>query len=120
MDLSEILAALTTEEGLSLAMIVGRDGLLIEGQNRASSSDMESLAAMSTRALVEAERLGRMLGDGKLTQIRLRFDSYLLLIESLTATDFLVAGVRFTGSAEVLFDAVARYRTSLQQQLNGL
>jgi predicted regulator of Ras-like GTPase activity (Roadblock/LC7/MglB family) len=120
MDLVEILAGMTTDEGLSLAVIVGRDGLLVEGQARNSSTDLESLGAMATRALADMERLGRTVAGGNLSQIRLRFDNYQLLIEAITPGDVLVAGLSGTTHVERLLDAVARYRAPLQEVLAGL
>lgn len=120
MDLVEILARMTTDEGLAVALIVGRDGLLIEGQSRARGPDLEPLAAMATRALLEMERLGRVVAGGNLSQIRLRFDSYLLLIELLSPSDVLVAGLEGTVGGERLLDAVAHYRFELQRALSSL
>jgi len=115
-----MLASMTTDGGLSLALIVGRDGLLVEGQARSTSDDLESLGAMATRALIEMERLGRSVAAGNLSQIRLRFDSYQLLIEALTTSDVLVAGLQTSTDAGRLLDTVARFRAPLQDLLGEL
>jgi predicted regulator of Ras-like GTPase activity (Roadblock/LC7/MglB family) len=120
MELGEILATLTTDDGLAFALIVGRDGLLVEGQSRANSTDLEAIAVMATRALLEAERLGRVVAGGTISQMRLRLDSYLLLIETLTSTDVLVAGMQGAGNSERFLDAIAHHRPQLQQMLSGL
>ena len=120
MDLVDILATLTAEEGLTLALIVGRDGLLVEGRARAGGSDLEQIAAEAIRSLGDLERLGRLLAGGNLSQVRLRYDSYLLVVETLTPTDLLIAGIQGAGGTERLLDAVARYRTQLQQALIDL
>jgi predicted regulator of Ras-like GTPase activity (Roadblock/LC7/MglB family) len=120
MDLVEMLAGMTTDGGLSLALIVGRDGLLVEGQARNTSTDLESLGAMATRALIDMERLGRAVAAGNLSQIRLRFDSYQLLIEALTPSDVLVAGLQTSADAGRLLDVVASFRAPLQELLGGL
>jgi predicted regulator of Ras-like GTPase activity (Roadblock/LC7/MglB family) len=119
-DLVESLATLMTEEGLAVAFVVGRDGLLIEGQSRTGDMDLEPLAAMATRAVLEMERLGRTIGSGNLSQMRLRFDHYLLLIEVLSASDVLVAGVESASGSERLLDAMARHRYQIQEALNNL
>ena len=120
MDLVEMLASMTSDEGLSLVLIVGRDGLLVEGQARNSSTDLESLGAMATRALIDMERVGRAVAGGNLSQIRLRFDNYQLLIEVLTPSDVLVAGMSSTAHVERLLDTVARYRAQIQEALGRL
>lgn len=120
MDLLESLTTLTTGEGLAVALVVGRDGLLIEGQSRAGDLDLESIAALATRTLPELERLGRLTAAGALIQLRVRFDRYVLLIELLSASDVLVAGVESATGSERLLDAVARHRLQLQQALSNL
>lgn len=120
LDLVEILTRLTADEGLSVALIAGRDGLLIEGQAHGSAADLDSLAALATRALPELERLGRAIAGGNLSQVRLRYDGYLLLIELLSPTDVLIVGMQGTGGSERLFDGVARHRLQLQQALSAL
>jgi predicted regulator of Ras-like GTPase activity (Roadblock/LC7/MglB family) len=119
-DLVESLAALTTDEGLAVALVVGRDGLLIEGRSRTGDLDLESIAALATRTLPELDRLSRLIGGGALAQLRVRFDRYALLIELLSASDVLVAGVESAAGSERLLDAVARQRPLLQQALSNL
>ena len=119
MDLGEILAGMIGD-GLSLALLVGRDGLLVEGTAGDTVLDLETLGAMATRAMVEMERMGRTVAGGNLARIRLRFDSYILLIEAITTTDVLVVGAQGVSGAERLLDAVARARAPLQQALSGL
>ncbi|HWE61329.1 MAG TPA: roadblock/LC7 domain-containing protein [Chloroflexota bacterium] len=119
-DLVELLARLTTDEGLAVALVVGRDGLLIDGRSRDCGTDLEALAVMATRALPMMERLGQAIAGGTLSQIRLRFEQYLLVIEMLSSSDLLVAGVESTAGSERLLDAIARHRYQLQEALNNL
>jgi predicted regulator of Ras-like GTPase activity (Roadblock/LC7/MglB family) len=119
MDLEDVLGAMIGD-GLSLALVVGRDGLLVEGKARDTVLDLESIGAMATGAMVDMERMGRAVAGGNLAQMRLRFDSYILLIEAITTTDVLVAGAQGANGTERLLDAVARSRTPLQQALSGL
>src|SRR5579871_743208 len=101
MDLEDILAGMVGD-GLSLALVVGRDGLLVEGKAREGVLDLETIGAMATRAMVEMERMGRTVAGGNLAQNRLRFDRYILLIEAITTTDVLVAGAQGASGAEQL------------------
>ena len=118
MDLGAIFERMIGEGGVSVVLIAGRDGMLLEGQSQGDNADMESMAAVATRILQESERLGRVVDGGAPAQIRVRYDSYLLLVEPLSETDVLVAGVEGSGG-ERLFDAVARYRISLQETLGS-
>jgi predicted regulator of Ras-like GTPase activity (Roadblock/LC7/MglB family) len=120
MDLQTILATMITDEGLSVALIVGRDGLLVEGQCRGDSLDLPSIGAMATRSLVGLDRMERVLASGPINRIRLVFESYQLLIEPVSETDILVAGVSSATDVGRLLDAVARYRGDVQRVLGDL
>jgi hypothetical protein len=120
MDLVEILASMITDEGLSVALIVGRDGLLVEGQSRGSGMDLQAVAAMAARSLVDADRMGKALNGGPVNRVRTRFESYLLSVETVTESDLLVAGVSNAADGERLYNAVARYYAQLQQLLGEL
>ena len=119
MDLAEILASMVTDEGLSVALIVGGDGLLVEGQCR-GAIDLPSVGAMASRTLNDLHRLGRALSAGTAVRLRLRFEQYELLVETLTDTDILVAGVSSAAEGERLLDAAARYRSDLRKLLGDL
>jgi predicted regulator of Ras-like GTPase activity (Roadblock/LC7/MglB family) len=120
MDLQAILATMIADEGLSLALIVGRDGLLVEGQCRDESLDLPSIGAMATRSLVGLDRMERVLASGPANRLRLFFGSYQLLIEPVSESDILVAGVSSATDGGLLLDAVARYRADLQRVLGDL
>ena len=120
MDLVEILASMITDDGLSVALIVGRDGLLVEGQSRGSGMDLQAVGAMAARSLGDADRVGKTLNAGAVNRLRIRFDSYLVSIETVTETDLLVAAVSNPSDGERLFNALARHFTQLQHLLGDL
>ena len=120
MDLAEILASMVADDGLSVALVVGGDGLLVEGQCRGASIDLPALAAMASRSLNDLHHLARALDAGATRRMRLRFDHYELLIESLTDTDILVAGVSSAAAGEQLLEATAHYRVDLRKLLGEL
>jgi len=114
MNLAEILVSMVMDDGLSMALVVGRDGLLLEGQSQGRDVDLETISALATKSVVDLDRLERTLGSGPVSRVRLRFQSYELLLEVLTETDILVAGVPSAMQSERLLDAVARYRDQLK------
>lgn len=118
MELRAIFERMIGEGGVSVVLIAGRDGMLLEGLSQGDDADMESMAALAARMLQESDRIGRVVEGGAPAQIRVRYDQYLLLVEPLSETDVLVAGVAGS-SGERLFDAVARYRLSLQETLGS-
>lgn len=119
MDLADILASMVADEGLSVALIVGGDGLLVEGECR-GGVDLPSVAALASRSLNDLHHLGRTLDAGAARRLRLRFDQYELLIETLTDSDVLVAGIASADAGERLLDAAARYRFDLRKLLGEL
>ena len=74
MDLAEILASMVTDEGLSIALIVGGDGLLVEGQCQ-GAIDLPAVGAMASRTLNDLHHLGRSLSAGTAVRLRLPPDS---------------------------------------------
>jgi predicted regulator of Ras-like GTPase activity (Roadblock/LC7/MglB family) len=119
MDLAEILASMVADEGLSVALIVGDDGLLVEGRCR-DGVDLPAVAALASRSLSDLHHLTQTLDAGTARRMRLRFERYELFIETLTDTDILVAGVPSAVSGERLLEAVARYRFDLRTLLGEL
>src|ERR1035437_7917042 len=120
MDLAEMLTGMVTEDGLSVALVVGRDGLLVEGQSRNNSLDLQAVGALATRAVADLDHLQSVLHGGAATRLRLRFEHFELLVEPVTDSDILVAGVSSATEGESLLDAAARYRKDLRQLLGGL
>jgi predicted regulator of Ras-like GTPase activity (Roadblock/LC7/MglB family) len=120
MDLTEILASMVAEDGLSVALVAGTDGLVVDGQSRGSGIDLPALAAMAARSLVDLDSIGKSVSGGALNRLRLHFESYQLLIETVTSTDLLIAGVSNASDGGRLLDSVARYRQQLQELLGDL
>ncbi len=119
MDLAKILANMVTDEGLSVALIVGDDGLLVDGQCR-GTVDLPAIGALASSTMSDLHHLGRTLEAGAAVRLRLRFEHYELLVESLTDTDLLVAGVPSAAEGERLLNASARYRSELRNLLGEL
>jgi predicted regulator of Ras-like GTPase activity (Roadblock/LC7/MglB family) len=119
MDLAQILANMVADEGLTVALIVGDDGILVEGQCR-EGIDLPSVAAQASKSLNDLHHLARTLDAGAARRMRVRFDHYELLIEALTDTDILVAGVSSVNAGEQLLEAAARYRFDLRKLLGDL
>src|SRR5690242_843136 len=63
-DLKQMLSRFLTIPGVRLAVLVGRDGLLIEGLSRDGKEDMETVGAYMTTGLNTAEALGQEISRG--------------------------------------------------------
>src|SRR5260221_12886405 len=57
-DLKQTLSRFLSIPGVRQAILVGRDGLLIEGLTRDGKDDMEAVGAITTTGLSTAEGLG--------------------------------------------------------------
>jgi predicted regulator of Ras-like GTPase activity (Roadblock/LC7/MglB family) len=119
LDLAALLEAMTSEEGLSFALVVGRDGILV-GSASAGSIDADTVGVLASRGLQDLERLGRAAQGGAVRQIRLRYAGCEVFIETLVTSDLLVVGVSGLGSTERLLDALARNRKHIAQALSEL
>jgi predicted regulator of Ras-like GTPase activity (Roadblock/LC7/MglB family) len=120
MDLASALAAMAQDYDLAVTLIVGRDGLLVEGHCDNAGEDLEAIAAGAARALADLNRMSTMVRGGNLSRIRASFDRYQLLIDPITEEDILVAGVASGAGGERLLDALAAYRKPVLAALRAL
>src|SRR5205085_11869056 len=63
-DLKQTLSRFLSIPGVRLAVVVGRDGLMIEGLARDGKEDLEAVGAMMTTGLNTAEALGQEISRG--------------------------------------------------------
>jgi predicted regulator of Ras-like GTPase activity (Roadblock/LC7/MglB family) len=119
LDLAALLDAMTSEEGLSFALVVGRDGILV-GSASVDGIDADAIGVLASRGLQDLERLGRAVQGGAVTQIRLRYAGCQMIIGILETSDVLVLGASGAGSAERLLDALARNHKQIAQALSEL
>jgi predicted regulator of Ras-like GTPase activity (Roadblock/LC7/MglB family) len=66
MDVKDILDEVITGAGVISAVVLGRDGVVLESSTRDTSEDPESIAALSRDAIIAAERMTSDLGKGNL------------------------------------------------------
>ena len=84
-------------EGIDAAVVVGRDGFVIEGIASDAKLDVEAVGAVISTGLGSSEVMGRELGVGTLTQSMLEFDNGVLVMGTL-GTDALLCLVCGLGS----------------------
>jgi predicted regulator of Ras-like GTPase activity (Roadblock/LC7/MglB family) len=110
---------MTAEEGLSFALVVGRDGVLV-GSAATDGVDVDAIGVLASRGLQDLERLGRAVQGGAVKQLRLRCADCLVLIEPLETADVLVVGASGEESKERLLDGLARNRKQIARALSEL
>jgi predicted regulator of Ras-like GTPase activity (Roadblock/LC7/MglB family) len=84
-------------EGINAAVVVGRDGFVIEGIAQDGNLDVEAVGAVISTGLGTSEVVGRELNVGTLTQSMLEFDKGVLVMGTL-GTDALLCLVCQLGS----------------------
>ena len=79
----ELLARLIEIPGVRAAVLVGREGLLIESAGRADDRLREALGALGASALSVTEALGAELGAGPTVATVLEYDDALVSVDPL-------------------------------------
>src|SRR5260370_10408029 len=89
-DLKQTLSRFLTIPGVRLAVLVGRDGLLIEGLTRDGKEDMEAVGAYMTTGLNTAEALGQEISRGNVVGALMEYEHGLVSIDPLGGLSLLV------------------------------
>ena len=82
-DLKQTLSRFLSIPGARQAILVGRDGLLIEGLTRDGKDDMEAVGAITTTGLSTAEALGQEISRGGVVGVLLEYENGLVSVDPL-------------------------------------
>jgi predicted regulator of Ras-like GTPase activity (Roadblock/LC7/MglB family) len=82
-DLKQTLSRFLSIPGVRLAVLVGRDGLMIEGLTRDGKEDMEAVGAIMTTGLSTAEALGQEIGRGGVIGALMEYEHGLVSVDPL-------------------------------------
>src|SRR2546426_3809622 len=82
-DLKQTLSRFLSIPGVWQAILVGRDGLMIEGLTRDGKDDMEAVGAIMTTGLSRAEGLGKEIGRGRVFGGLLEYENGLVRVDPL-------------------------------------
>ncbi|MGI9078969.1 MAG: roadblock/LC7 domain-containing protein [Gemmatimonadaceae bacterium] len=85
----DLVSTVRQREGVAAAVVLGRDGLLIDGQG-AAGIDTEGLAAMVPAVLTASEELGEQAGGKSLATCVLEYAGRIIIICSLTSDAILL------------------------------
>jgi predicted regulator of Ras-like GTPase activity (Roadblock/LC7/MglB family) len=88
-SLAETLHELQAGQGLSLAAVVGSDGLLIESAAE-PGVDAESIAAMAASGLMVMDALSRELGESAAQSTTMEFENRIVLLAPVDGENLLV------------------------------
>lgn len=82
-SINDLVAALRRREGVAAAVVLGRDGLLIDGQ--ADGLSVDDLAAHVPSIVTSSDELGSAARSGTLSTALLEFNGSLAIVSVLTA-----------------------------------
>lgn len=82
-DLKQTLSRFLAIPGVRQAILVGRDGLLIESMAREGKEDVEAVGALTTSHFSTAEALGKEINRGGLIGVIMEYEHGLVSIDPL-------------------------------------
>jgi predicted regulator of Ras-like GTPase activity (Roadblock/LC7/MglB family) len=82
-DLKQTLSRFLSITGVRLAVLVGRDGLVIEGLTRDGKEDLEAVGAIMTTGLSTAEALGQEISRGSVVGALMEYEHGLVSVDPL-------------------------------------
>ena len=82
-DLKQTLSRFLSIPGVRLAVLVGRDGLLIEGLTRDGKEDMEAVGAIMTTGMGAAEALCQEISRGSVVGALMEYEHGLVSVDPL-------------------------------------
>ncbi len=82
-DLKQMLSRFLAIPGVRQALLVGRDGLLIDGMTREGKEDMEAVGAITTTGFCAAESLEKEIARGSLVGVIMEYEHGLISVEAL-------------------------------------
>ena len=108
-SIRDLVGAIRLRDGVDAAVVLGRDGLLIDAQG-APGVDTEGLAALIPAIIGPAEELGRAIARGELNTVVLEHQAGLSIVSVLNADAILVVLVRPDANVGPLLYEIRRNR----------
>lgn len=105
----ELVTAIAQREGIEAAVVLGHDGLLIDGSTT-GALDSERLAALVPGIVASAGEFGSEGGRGGLVSVVLEYEHGLALVTTLTADAVLLVLVHPAANVGALLFELRRHR----------
>lgn len=115
-DMKEVLMKFLAIQGVQAAMIVGRDGLLIDGVSL-DDSDLEAMSAISLTGSSMAEAMGQEMMTGGLHVAIMEYDKGIVALEPLNEYSLFVALSNETTSLGRIRLEVKKHRDELARSV---
>ncbi|HVP94334.1 MAG TPA: roadblock/LC7 domain-containing protein [Methanoregulaceae archaeon] len=96
--LKQILQEFLQGEGVTAAVVVGRDGFVIESAV-SGKMDIDAIGAMASTGLGSAEAMGKELDKGDIIQTLLEMDQGPIILSPLTTSEMIAIVANATASS---------------------
>lgn len=111
-SIRDLVEAIRTREGVDAAVILGRDGLLIDSQV-AAGIDAEAVAARIPSIVSPADDVGQAVGRGNLTTAILEYEQGYAIVSSISNEALLFVLVQPSTNLAALLHELRRHRASI-------
>ncbi|MGQ0538330.1 MAG: roadblock/LC7 domain-containing protein [Gemmatimonadaceae bacterium] len=108
--LTQLVEAIVQHEGVDAVLVVGRDGLLVDGRAGSEGADLETLSAHFPTLLSAANEVGTSANRGDLVSTVVEYERGLALAAVLSHDASLLVLLRAGASAAPLLYDLRRFR----------
>jgi predicted regulator of Ras-like GTPase activity (Roadblock/LC7/MglB family) len=116
-ELHNMLQRLAGVEGVLAALVVGREGFVIDGVSKSAELDNEAIAATISAEIGSTAAIGKELGLGKMSHLMLEYENGVIVVNAISG-DALLAVVAereaFLGNVRY---QVKKYTTKIDKLL---
>jgi predicted regulator of Ras-like GTPase activity (Roadblock/LC7/MglB family) len=121
-DLDELLSGFTRVRGVSAALVVGQDGLVLQSATAPGSEDVDAdvLGAVASSGLVPAQEIGGETGRGRLLQGIYEYEKGVVVIEPIAQTAILVVVTTAAANLGLLRLQARKAHSDLEKALADL
>ena len=121
-DLDELLNGFTRVRGVSAALVVGQDGLVLQSATApgADEVDADILGAVASSGLVPAQEIGGETGRGRLLQGIYEYEKGVVVIEPIGQTAILVVVTSAAANLGLLRLQARKVHADLEKALADL
>lgn len=121
-DLDELLNGFTRVRGVSAALVVGQDGLVLQSATApgADEVDADVLGAVASSGLVPAQEIGGETGRGRLLQGIYEYENGVVVIEPIGQTAILVVVTSAAANLGLLRLQARKVHSDLEKALADL
>ena len=121
-DLTEILEGFTRVRGVSAALVVGQDGLVLQSATAqgADETDVDVLGAVAASGLVPAQEVGQETQRGRLLQAIYEYEKGVVVTEPLGSSAILVVVTTAAANLGLLRLQARKVHGDLESALGNL